>query len=138
MPAKARSRPSHVELRFDQPGKYQRRLRRNGHPTLTITTTASSESLAYPARPRVGWYVGGTGLALILLVGIPPQGRRVRTKLGIRIFLVMLIGGFVACGGSSGGGGSGSPGTAPGAYALTVTGTSVSATAAGTVTLTVQ
>jgi uncharacterized repeat protein (TIGR03803 family) len=110
-----------------------------GTATLTITTTASSESLAYPARPRVGWYtVGGTGLALILLVGIPPQGRRVRTKLGIRIFLVMLIGGFVACGGSSGGGGSGSPGTTPGAYALTVTGTSGSATAAGTVTLTVQ
>jgi uncharacterized repeat protein (TIGR03803 family) len=111
-----------------------------GTATLTITTTAAtSAGLSYPVRPGVGWYTAGvTGLAFVLLVGIPPRGRSVRTRVGILIFLMIFIGGFVACGGSSGGAGSGNPGTTPGAYTVTVTGTSGSATATGTVTLTVQ
>jgi uncharacterized repeat protein (TIGR03803 family) len=111
-----------------------------GTATLTITTTAASNaSLAYPARRGVGWYsVGVTGLALVLLVGIPPRARTVQTRLSILIFLMIFIGGFVACGGSGGVGGSGNPGTTPGVYTVTVTGTSGSATANGTVTLTVQ
>jgi hypothetical protein len=57
--------------------------------------------------------------------------------LGILIFLLIFIGGFVACGGGGSSGG-GNPGTTPGAYTLTVTGTSGSTTAKGAVTLTVQ
>jgi uncharacterized repeat protein (TIGR03803 family) len=106
-----------------------------GTATLTINTTAAtSAGLAYPARLGVGWYTAG--LALVLLVGIPPRGRTVRTRIGIFIFLMIFIAGFVSCGGS--GGGTSNPGTTPGAYAVTVTGTSGSPMATGTITLTVQ
>jgi len=44
---------------------------------------------------------------------------------------------LLACG-SSGGGNTGNPGTMPGAYIVTVTGTWGSTTATGAVTLTVQ
>jgi hypothetical protein len=50
--------------------------------------------------------------------------------------LVALAGGVLACGGS--GGGTIYPGTMPGNYTITVTGTSGTATATGTISLTVQ
>jgi uncharacterized repeat protein (TIGR03803 family) len=110
-----------------------------GTATLTITTTApTSGGLAYPARSGVGGY--GMALALVLLVGVPACGRSGRIRLGILVFLVIFIGGFMACGGGggSGSGGSANPGTTPGAYTVTVTGMSGSTTATGIVTLTVQ
>jgi trimeric autotransporter adhesin len=108
-----------------------------GTATLTITTTAAtSASLIYPARPRVGWYC--MGLVPVLLVGVPARSRRAR--LGILTFLMIFAAGFMACGGGggSGGGGSVNRGTTPGAYTVTVSGTSGSTTATGTVTLTVH
>jgi len=116
----------------------------DGTATLTITTTATSGALAYPRRPAVGLNTAGcTGLAFVLLIGIPARGRSRQTKLGILIFLpifilLIFIGGFVACGGGGGSGGGGNPGTTPGTYMVTVTGTSGSTTATGTVSLTVQ
>jgi uncharacterized repeat protein (TIGR03803 family) len=108
--------------------------------TLTITTTApTSGALAYPARPGVRWYAGGTTLAFGLLLGIgiyiPARRRSWRMWLGL-VLLVILAGGLLSCSSSSSGGTS-NPGTTPGVYTVTVTGTSGSTTATNTVTLTV-
>ncbi len=110
-----------------------------GTATLTISTTAPTRgALAYPARPGVRWYAAGvTGLAFILLVGVPARGRSKRTRLGALVFLTILAGGLLACG-SGGGSGPSNPGTTPGTYTITVTGTSGSTTATAPVTLTVQ
>jgi hypothetical protein len=111
-----------------------------GTATLTITTTAVTTAgpFAYPVHPGVRWY--GMGLALVLLVGAPALGRSGRTRLGILIFLMIFICSFMACGGSGSteGGGSSNPGTTPGAYTVTVTGTAGSTVATSTVALIVQ
>jgi hypothetical protein len=115
-----------------------------GTATLTITTTAATSSaLVYPKRPGVPWYaVGGATLACLLLFGIPARRRRWQTMLGVVVLLVLLAGGAAACGGggggNGGGGGTSNPGTTAGNYTITVTGTSGSTTATGTVALTVQ
>jgi uncharacterized repeat protein (TIGR03803 family) len=110
--------------------------------TLTIATTApTTGALAYPARPGVRWYAGGTTLAFGLIFGIGicvPARRSWRRRLGLLVLLVVLAGGLLSCSNSSGSGGTGNPGTTPGTYTVTVTGTSGSTTATGTVTLTVQ
>jgi trimeric autotransporter adhesin len=107
---------------------------------LTITTTAAtSAALAHPSRPAARWYIAGaTGLAFAMLIGVPVQRRTAHTRLVIIVVLMIFIGGWIACcrGGSSGGGGN--PRTTPGAYVVTVTGTSGSITATGAVALTVQ
>jgi uncharacterized repeat protein (TIGR03803 family) len=110
-----------------------------GTATLTIITTApTSAGLAYPTRPTVQLFtVGGTALAVVMLVGIPARHRSRQTKLSILILLPVFIGGFVRCGGEARRG-SGTPGTTPGAYTIAVRGTSGSTTAVGTVALTVQ
>jgi subtilase family serine protease len=118
----------------------------NGTGTLTIATTASSTSqcTADNRKPQgLPWYAtGGTVLACVLLFGIPARRRRWRAMLGMLVFLAVLASGVVACGG--GGGGSKActntviAGTTPGAYTVTVTGTSGATTAMGTLTLTVQ
>ena len=122
--------------------------------TLTISTTAAT-SAALRRRPGPGpgpgsgWLGGGGVLACILLFGVSSRRRRWQTLLGLLVFLIVLSGGILSCGGggsgggSGGGGGSGSggggnPGTTAGTYTVTVTGTSGATTAMGTVTLTVQ
>jgi hypothetical protein len=112
-----------------------------GTATLTITTTARGGcTQAYQLPPGVIWYTGGcVTLACLLLFAIPARRRRWRTALAVLTLLVALTGGWLACGG-----GSNSPpctaipGTTPGLYTITVTGTSGATTATGTVTLTVQ
>jgi len=110
---------------------------------LTITTTAAtSAALAQPSRPAARWHIAGaTGLAFVMLIGVALQRRTGHARLGIIVFLMILIGGLIACGGggsSGGSGGGGNPGTTPGAYVVTVTGMSGSITATGAVALTVQ
>lgn len=66
-----------------------------------------------------------------------------RIVLEMLAFLAVLTGSVLACGGGSsggvnGGGGTSNPGTTAGTYAITVSGTSGSTTATGTLTLTVQ
>jgi uncharacterized membrane protein YgcG len=134
----------------------------NGVPSygiLTITTTAPAKAaLVQPKLPGVPWYTaGGAALACFLLFGLPAKRRRWRTMLGTLALLVALAGGVISCGGGAantgsggtggggtGGGGTGGGGTGGGSsnsgttlgdYTITVTGTSGTTTATGTVTL---
>jgi subtilase family serine protease len=116
-----------------------------GTATLTVSTTApTTAGLLQPKRPGGRWYTpGGAALACILLFGIPARRRRWLTMFGMLGLLLILTGGVLACGGggsSNGGGGGGThiPGTTPGAYAVTLTCTSGSTVATGTLTVNVQ
>jgi len=112
-----------------------------GTATLTITTTAATSA---PLSPHPGvrsgrWCTtGSTTLAFLLFFGIRGPRRRWRNLLRLVGLLVVLAGGVLPCGGGGGGGGTGTPGTTPGAYSITVTGTSGTLSASGTVSLTVQ
>jgi hypothetical protein len=111
--------------------------------TLTITTTSSTISALRLPNPRHnGWRAaGGVSLAFVLLFGIPKRSRRWHILLGLFLALLTVTNGLVACGGGSGGSGNttqGSSGTTPGAYTITVTGTSGPLTETGTIALTVN
>ena len=109
------------------------------------------------------WYAEGSAvLACVLLVGIPARRRRVRAILGMLVLVLALATGVISCGGgggasggggagggggASGGGGAGGgggctektdPGTTPGSYTVTVTGTSGPTTVTTALNLTVQ
>jgi len=106
--------------------------------TLIVGTTAPTSALNR-AKELLWPPVGGVAVAGILLVGFPARRRRWRSVLGMLVLLFSIAGGVLACGGvGSGGGGGGNSGTAPGAYVITVTGTSGSIMQTGTVSLTVQ
>jgi hypothetical protein len=111
-----------------------------GTATLTVTTKATTTALAKPAQTP--WLpAGGLALAGLLLLISPSQRRRWRTTLGVLVLLAVLTSGLLACGGggsTGGGGGTTTPGTTPGAYTITVTGTSGTLTATTTVSLTVD
>jgi len=111
--------------------------------TLTINTTAVTSRAqddperSGPKRHGVPWYAAGDAtLASLLIFGIRAR-RRWRNMLGMLVLLVALAGGAVACGGSIHGS-LGNSGATVGSYAITLTGTSSSTAATGTVTLTVQ
>jgi beta-lactam-binding protein with PASTA domain len=113
-----------------------------GTATLTVSTTAPTVgALAYPERLGVRWYpAGGAALACVLLLGIPARRRRLRTMLSLLVFLGILTGGAVGCGGSGSGNSesTGSPGTTTGNYTVTVTATSGTTSAQTTVSVTVN
>jgi len=111
--------------------------------TLTIKTTAATS--AANQRMLLFWSrVGGTALALILLIWIPRRRCSWLPMLGLLVLFVSIGamgcgGGGSSLGGGGGGGGGGNTGTTPGTYTVTVTGTSGSLTVTlGTVTLIVQ
>jgi hypothetical protein len=100
--------------------------------TLTVSSTGATNAMIRPQwRP-----LGGTALAVILILAIP---RRRRSWLAmLLLFAVVLSAGLMGCGGKSSGG-TGNSGTTPGAYTVTVTGTSGGTTATvATVALTVE
>jgi hypothetical protein len=113
-----------------------------GTAILTISTTAATRAtLVHPKLPGVPWYAVGATLACLLLFGIPARRRRWQTMLGMLALIVAFSGGMLACGGSSGsggGGGASNPGTTAGTYTVTVTGTSGTVTAIGTVSAIAQ
>jgi hypothetical protein len=117
-----------------------------GVAVLSIYTIApTTAELERPKHPGSPWYIaGGATLACLLFFGISARRRSWRTMLGMVVLLALCAVGVSSCGGGGGagggggGGGTGDPGTTPGAYTITVTGTSGSTTATGTVALTVE
>ena len=112
-----------------------------GTATLTVATVApvgcsQVASVAVVNRWLFPWELA---LACVLLFAKPWRVRW-RLKLSMLLLLVGLINGLAACGGGSGERNCipVSSGTSPGNYVITVTGTSGSVTANGTVSLTVQ
>jgi N-acetylneuraminic acid mutarotase len=105
--------------------------------TLTVNTTPATSALNRKRR-FFRPLAGGTALACILLVGIPARRRRRWSILAMLVLLFAVVGGALGCGGGGNGGGGGNPGTTPGTYVITVTGTSGPITQTGTVSLTVQ
>jgi hypothetical protein len=107
--------------------------------TLTIYTTGAT---ALNRPMKLFWpSAGGTVLTLVFFFGIPAKRRSWLALLGMLVLIVAAAG--IGCGGgggsgSSGGGGSSNPGTTPGSYIITVTGTSGAIMATGSVSLTVQ
>lgn len=113
--------------------------------TVTVNTTAPSTLVRKISGKTAqlktkGWLgAGGVALACVLLFGIPARKRTWRSLLGALIFMAAL-GALSGCGG--GGGGTvtqNDPGTTPGAYTVTVTGTdAASVVETTTFTLTVN
>jgi sugar lactone lactonase YvrE len=106
--------------------------------TLTVNTTAP---VAFNRAPLLWPTAGGAMLACLLLFVSPAKSRR-RTPLLI-LFLVCLASAAIGCSSASSGGGGTTnpppiPGTTPGAYSITVSGSSGSSTISTTIPLTVQ
>jgi len=113
-----------------------------GTATLTITTTTSQNGCTAinTSGPKPPWYLpGGASLAILMLFGLPCR-RSWRAAFGFMLLLFALGCGVSACGGSTGTTcNTRNPATtASGTYVITVTGTSGSTTALGTVTLNLQ
>ena len=107
--------------------------------TLTVNTTPAS-SAGNQKRKFLWASVSGATFAILLLFTNPRKRKHKGVVIGF--LLLFITAGLASCGGGNnggGGGGGGSTGTTPGAYTITVTGTSGSASATvGTVSLTVQ
>ncbi|MGD0829529.1 MAG: hypothetical protein ABR907_01205 [Terracidiphilus sp.] len=115
----------------------------NGQATLTLNTTAARGCSAILQRPAFPWTISGSAaLACLLLFAIPARPRSRWKTLGLVAFCMILTGGIMACGGSSGSGtcNAFTPGTTTGAYTITVSASSSSTTfpVATTVTLNVH
>lgn len=107
--------------------------------TLVIyTTPASAAANQVPANPAGRWYAtGGSALACIVLFWIPVRRRSWRNALGMVALCLALVCGATACS-SSNTVGVVNAGTTSGSYTITVTASSGSVTATGTVPLSVQ
>ena len=111
--------------------------------SLTVNTKAATAALG-PSTERRSHIFYVAWIALFGCFGtVFAAGLQKRTLVSL-LLCSLLLGGLLiqsACGGGtvqSGGGGGGSPGTPPGSYTITVTGTSGSLQSAAQVTLTVQ
>ena len=110
--------------------------------TLIVSTTAASPSAnshlvtsnQHPSRPSA---IGGlaAGMTWLLWFGFPVRRRRIAiAQLGLLLFAT-LIGTATGCSGSKAATPPANPGTTPGTYMVTVTGTSGSITAITTVSV---
>jgi trimeric autotransporter adhesin len=112
--------------------------------TLTLSTIAASAAAysqpAAPAQhPPRGVAIGGSVVAIasLLWFGFPIRRRRTITKLGL-LLMATLIGAAIGCGGGNSAAPPANPGTTPGAYTVTVMGSSGAITATAAVTVTVN
>ena len=105
--------------------------------TLTVNTTAPSTVIGLFNGPRWLAPIGGAIFAAFFLLLIPTKKRRLKLAFG-SLFLVLLGAAMVACGSSSSTTTTTSPGTPPGSYTVTVTGTSGSLSLGANITVTVQ
>jgi N-acetylneuraminic acid mutarotase len=107
--------------------------------TLTVSTTAPATALK-PTTDLLWPSAGTLAFTCVVFIGIPAERRRWWKMLVVVLFSV--AGAVLGCGGSGNGGagrvGGGNPGTTPGSYVITVTGTSGNITQTETVSLTVQ
>ncbi|MGA7159246.1 MAG: chitobiase/beta-hexosaminidase C-terminal domain-containing protein [Acidobacteriaceae bacterium] len=106
---------------------------------LTVNTTSATSSLNRPGTFPWG-SVGGTALACMFLFGMPARRRKWTSNLLALLMCLFVLGGALGCSGNGGGAGSGvgNPGTTPGAYVVTVTGTSGTITQSGTISISLQ
>ena len=113
--------------------------------TLTISTTAASASTVANNNPvaRTQDPLGVIGIggptvvmASLLFFGLPVRRRRTMAQLGL-LLIATLIGTVIGCGGKNAAAPPTNPGTTPGAYIVTVTGSSgpIMTTTAVTVTV---
>jgi len=111
-----------------------------GTATLTISTTAAvSSALAESSQSTAPWYLAANlALAFAACFGRPAWRRRCPRLLGMIALSVLLAGGLSACGNKVGSAGTTGPGTTPGNYTVTITGTSGTTTETGSIALTVQ
>jgi trimeric autotransporter adhesin len=112
--------------------------------TLTVSTTAASapaysQPVARAKHPPPGVAIGVSVVAMasLLWFGFPIRRRRRVTQLGL-LLIATLIGGAIGCGGGMAAAPPSNPGTTPGAYTVTVTGSSGAITATTAVTVTVN
>jgi hypothetical protein len=109
--------------------------------TLTISTTAAT---AFNEPLKLFWpSTGGTVLALLFFFVVPRRRRNWLAMLGLLVLFASGVaigcgGGVSSGGGGGGGGGSSNPGTTPGTYTVTVTGTSGTITQTTAVTVSVK
>jgi trimeric autotransporter adhesin len=106
--------------------------------TLTVSTTAASAA----ADSTRGSAIGGSVVAIasLLWFGFPIRRRRTTTQLGL-LLIATLFGAAIGCGGGNAAkpqATPANPGTTPGAYTVTVTGSSGAITATTAVTVTVN
>jgi hypothetical protein len=112
-----------------------------GSTTLTISTKAPSiASLGQLERPALDWRSGSTLLACVLFFSFGAYRRRWRAIFGALLLLISLTGGTLGCGGGGNvtNTGGGNPGTAPGAYQVTITASSGTLTAQTAINFQVQ
>lgn len=115
----------------------------SGTATSTLTVSSTATTTTSVRHPLDEFFTAGGGMVLagLLLFGIPARKRSWRSILVILLF-AGIAGLGIGCGSGGGGGGGGGgktiPGTTPGAYVLTVTGTSGSVSQTTTVNLTVN
>jgi hypothetical protein len=111
--------------------------------TLTVNTTAASTTanshLAIRNQQPRGIGIAGSTMALasLLLFGLPIRQRRNLKQFG-RLLITILIGATMGCGGTKTAAPPANPGTTPGAYTVTITGSSGSIMATTVVTVTVN
>lgn len=114
----------------------------SGTATLAISTLAPGPAMcsAEGIPPsRFPWApAGGAVLAGVLLFRVPRRRRSWKTILGMLVFLTSACSGILACGNNGTCPNVVTPGTSPGTYTVTVTGTSGSITSAATITVVVQ
>lgn len=112
---------------------------KNANPVDITPTNFSNQLIVQTSKPmsnvqpssarRISWYAsGGASLACLLLIGVPKRARRGRAVLGAVLMLLLLSSAMMACGGGNNTGPS-DPGTTPGNYVVTITGSAGATTA---------
>lgn len=112
--------------------------------TLTVSTTgaaiaAYSQPVIRTQRPPRAVAIGSSVVAMasLLLFWFPLWGRGKLTQPGL-LFIAVLISAMMGCGGTKAATPPANPGTTPGAYTITVTGSSGTMTATAAVAVTVN
>ena len=107
--------------------------------TMAASTAANGYSVTRDQHPLRGVAIGGPALAMasLLWFGFPIRRRRKLTRFCLLV-IATLIGATMGCGGTKAAAPPANPGTTPGAYIVTVTGSSGSIIATTAVTVTVN